>query len=280
MRETGTAASTLVRQWLAAALALAPLGLPLAPASAAGCEDISAYQTAVVSGAPSGTDAVVPVVIHLMERPGQACEVRKSWTAKQVATVFGPDVSDDGSVSSVWGSKVKVEIRGVLLHEYRAPADLIDSQQRIKVPTTGPTGSAAYEAAFDKVVAEFHRESSVNVYLWRRLAGEPIGFGRSTRSGKGKASIFLDVRCGQTSLRTCATLASHELGHTMGLYHAGPNTCGSVDPNFQPLCAAVAAPCSEVTTAQRLMTIGASGRGLCPKTEVPEAVSMANQHFR
>jgi len=267
------------RAWrLAAMLALATCVWFLPTAHAAGCDGIADYQP-VVSGAASSAHQVVPLVIHIMERPGHTCEVRNSWTAKQVATVFGPDTGDDKSVSSVWGgTHIRFEIREIHVHEFEPPAALVDSQQRIKVPTTSAVGDQAYEAAFAKVET-FHRDGSVDIYLWRRLGGQPIGFGRSTRSGNGKASIFLDVRCGQQSLRTCATLASHELGHTMGLYHAGANTCGAVQPKFHDLCVTLAAPCAEVKTAQRLMTLGASGRGLCPK-EADEAKDQAGKDFK
>ena len=84
--------------FVASIVALAVLGWSL-PARAATCDGVAEYQ-AVVSGASSGAHQVVPLVIHLMERPGHPCEVRKAWTARQITTVFGPDAQNQGSVSA------------------------------------------------------------------------------------------------------------------------------------------------------------------------------------
>jgi len=143
----------------------------------------------------------------------------------------------------------------------------------------GPTGDDAFEAAFAALVSRFHRERKVNVYLWRRIGGGPVGFGRSTRSGDGKASVWLDNRCSRTSLLGCGTLVAHELGHALGLYHAGPGTCGSVAPEFQEQCSLVSAPCPGVPKQSRLMALGVTGRKLCP-VEREAAAEQAHRDFR
>jgi len=240
----------------------------VAPARAQGCEPESAYQQAVGS---AGGDVPVPIVIHIMERPGKACEVRQRWTSEQVKIVFGPGTIDPRGVNSVWsGTSIRFSVRGVELHDDQTPpGDMVDAQRNIKVPLTGPRGDDTYEAAFTALVDKFHRDGSVNVYLWRRISGGPLGddgplgFGRSKRTGNGKATVFLDIRCFQGSLRACATVVAHEFGHTLGLYHAG-GSCDKVDPEFRDLCKSLAAPCPPVKLAARLMKTQGTGRALCP----------------
>ncbi len=260
-------------------LALAASGR-LSLAAALPCEDMTAYQPAVVTSPADGGHLSVAVVIHIMEQPDQPCEVRKAWTADQVARVFGPDTRDSRSGNSVWAStRVRFVLRDVALHSFAPAAGMVATGQRIKVPQGGPRGDAAFEAAFADLVARFHRDRAVNVYLWRRIDGRPVGFGRSTRTGLGKATVWLDTECGQDSLLVCARYVAHELGHALGLYHAGPGTCGAVDAEFQSTCATLAAPCPGIPKSQRLMTIGASGRKLCP-AEVAAAEKMAGNEFK
>src|SRR3989442_1258633 len=160
--------SRIVRRLLVPALALAALGSNVAPAHAQGCEPESAYQEAV--GPPRG-DAPVSVVIHIMERRGQPCEVRQRWTSSQVKIVFRPGTDDARGVNSVWdATKIRFNVQGVELHgDATFPGDMVDAQRNIKVPLTGPRGDDAYEAAFAAFVEKFHRDGSVNVYLWRRI---------------------------------------------------------------------------------------------------------------
>jgi hypothetical protein len=260
-------------------LALAAAWSNVTLASAADCEENDAYQQAVGPGPRSGPDLSVRVVIHIMERPGQKCEVRKVWTPKQVATIFGGRTQDQQSVNSIWGStKIRFIVHDVVLNETDPPAGMVDSQQRIIVPIPGPLGSVKYEKAFDLLVAGNDRDHKVHVYIWRLMSGEPVGFGRSTRSGKGKATVFLDNKCSQDSLSVCATFAAHELGHALGLYHAG-QVCGAVDPLFRGLCARLAKPCAGVKHNDRLMTPGALGKKLCP-LEVVKAELMATNEFQ
>jgi hypothetical protein len=280
MRDETAGVATIVRRLLVSALAVAAIWSTGAPASALVCDQADAYEQAVGTVGGGGSHLSVPLVIHIMERPGRPCEVRQQWTAQQVSTVFGAGTQDERSVNAVWEpTGVRFSVREVLLHSFTPLAGLVDSNQRIKVPTAGPRGDDAFEAAFDDLVAGFHRDHSVNVYLWRTITGPPVGFGRSTRTGKGKATVFLDVVCAQRSLRACATLAAHELGHALGLYHAGPDTCTNVDAAFQVLCSRLAAPCAGVRTTSRLMTMGASGRKLCPQ-EVEAAEQMARDEFQ
>lgn len=267
-------------RWLFLPLLVFAVSGRLSPAVALPCEDMAAYQPAVVTGAAAGGHLSVAVVIHIMEQPDQPCEVRKAWTADQVALVFGPDTQDSRSGNSVWAStRVRFVLRGVAIHPFAPAAGMVAAGQRIKVPQSGPRGDAAFEAAFADLVAQFHRDHAVNVYLWRRIDGRPVGFGRSTRTGLGKATVWLDTECGQESLLVCARYVAHELGHALGLYHAGPGTCGAVDAEFQSLCESLAASCPGIAKSQRLMTIGASGRKLCP-AEVAAAEEMAGNEFR
>ena len=272
--------SQVVRRLLLLALAVAVAWSNPPPASAADCEEIAAYQQAVGPGPGSGTDVSVGVVIHLMEGPGHACEVRKVWTPERVATIFGAGTPDVQRVSSIWGStRIRFIVREVVLNGSAPPAGLMDSQRRVKVPKSGPRGTVEYETAFDLLVAENHRDHKVNVYLWRRIAGSPVGFGRSTRTGNGKATVFLDNECIQEPLHVCARYAAHELGHALGLYHAGRGTCNVVDPQFRDLCKSLAKPCTGVVKRDRLMTTNALGRKLCPR-EVEQAELMATNEFQ
>jgi hypothetical protein len=272
--------SNVVRRLLLPVLAFAAVWSNLTPARAADCEEISAYQQAVGPGAPSGPGLSVGVAIHIMETPGHPCEVRKVWTPEQVAIIFGADTQDEQSVNSIWGpTKVRFVVLEVDLNKNDPPEDLMDPQQRVTVPMPGPRGTEKYEKAFGVLVAGNHRDHKVNVYLWRRIAGSPVGFGRSTRSGNGKATVFLDNECSQKSLKVCATYAAHELGHTLGLYHAGRSTCSAVDSQFRDLCTSLAKPCPGVKLSSRLMTPAALGRKLCP-LEVKQAELMATNEFQ
>lgn len=271
--------SNVVRWLLLPVFALAAAWSNLTPASAANCEEIGAYQQAVGPGSGSGPNLSVGVVIHIMERPGHPCEVRKVWTPEQVTMIFGAGTQDERNVNSIWGStKIRFTVNEVVLNGDDPPVGMVDSQQRIMVPTSGPKGTVEYENAFDLLVSGNHRDHKVNVYLWRRMSGQPVGFGRSTRSGNGKATVFLDNRCGQATLEVCAARAAHELGHALGLYHAG-QACSVVDPQFRDLCTSLAKPCAGVKLKDRLMTLGAEGRKLCP-LEVEKAELMATNVFQ
>jgi hypothetical protein len=270
----------VVRWLLLPVFAVAAVSSNLTLASAASCEDIDAYQKAVGPGSGSVQDLSVGVVIHIMERPGHSCEVRKIWTPEQVTMIFSAGITDQRNVNSIWGStKIGFIVHEVVLNEDDPPAGMVDSQQRIMVPLTGPKGTTDYENAFDSWVAGKHRDHKANVYLWREMSGKPVGFGRSTRSGNGRATVFLDNKCAGKSVKVCATYAAHELGHTLGLYHAGRGTCSAIDPQFRNLCSSLAKPCPGVRLKERLMTPGALGRTLCP-AEVEQAELMATTEFQ
>jgi hypothetical protein len=270
----------VIRRLLLPVLAVAAVWSNVTPASAAECDGIDAYQKAVGPGPGSGPGLSVGIVIHIMERPGHSCEVRKVWTSEQVTTIFAAGTQDQHNVNSIWGStKIRFTVHDVVLHEDDPPVGMVDSQQRIMVPMSAPRGAVEYEKAFALFVSGNHRDHKVNVYLWRLLSGEPVGFGRSTRSGHGKATVFLDSKCSRQTLRTCATYAAHELGHALGLYHAGRDTCSTVVPQFRDLCTSLAKPCAGVGLRDRLMTPGALGRKLCP-LEVEKAELMATDEFQ
>jgi hypothetical protein len=194
--------------------------------------------------------------------------------------IFSAGTQDQRNVNSIWGStRIRFSVHEVVLNEDDPPAGMVDSQQRIMVPVTGPRGTVEYESAFDSLVSGKHRDHKINVYLWRQMSGEPVGFGRSIRSGNGKATVFLDNKCSLRQLRVCAAYAAHELGHALGLYHAGRGTCSTIDPQFRDLCASLAKPCEGVRLRDRLMTPRARGRTLCP-VEVEQAELMATNEFQ
>ena len=272
---------TRARGWIPiTAVVLAALGGVVAPARAAACEDEAAYRQAVVSPSDTGGDPpAVGIAIHIMERPGKRCEVRKRWTAAKIAALFGSTAGDRRSVNSIWSPVgIRFALRDIRVHEFSAARGMT-AKERIKVPLQGPRGDPAFEDAFAALVTRFHRDRHVNVYLWTRLDGGPVGFGRSTRTGEGKATVFLDSHCAGLSRRACATLAAHELGHTLGLYHAGPGTCGRVDQKFRGLCQFLAARCDQIPIGERLMVLGGTERRLC-RREIDEAVEMAEREFR
>jgi len=280
MSEGSMTSRSLVRWLLLPVLVVAAVWSNNTLASAGSCEDIDAYQKSVGPGSGSLPDLSVGVVIHIMERPGHSCEVRKVWTPEQVTTIFSGGTVDERNVNSIWGStKIRFIVHEVVLNEADPPAGMVDSEQRILVPVSGPKGTVDYENAFDSWIAGNHRDHKVNVYLWREMSGNPVGFGRSTRSGNGKAIVFLDNKCARTSVKTCATYAAHELGHTLGLYHAGRGTCSTIDPQYRNLCTSLAKPCVGVRLKDRLMTPAALGRMLCP-VEVKQAELMATNEFQ
>jgi hypothetical protein len=267
------------RALLVAAFLLASAPNPRS-ADAQTCDDMAAYETLVARADPSRSDLIVPLVIHIMEPPTpnhDSCTVRQHWTRERVATVFGPSVTDRRSVNSVWGPVgIRFAIREVVRHEYVPPDGMVTA-----IPP-GPSGSETFEAAFRMLVAAFHRPGSVNVYLWDRLGGptHPMGYGRSPRSGDGKATVWLDRVCTNIQLMVspdnCARAAAHELGHALGLYHTGDG-CSGVATGDLPVCQLVSPPCGETENKQRLMAMTSVGdRKLCP-AEVTEAKATAMQ---
>jgi len=172
---------------LVAAALLAAVAFSSRSSDAQTCDDIAAYGKLVGQADDRYSGVTVPLVIHIMERPSpghDSCDVRQHWTREQVAVVFGPSIDDPRGVNSIWGPVgIRLVIREVLRHEYVAPDGMLTA-----VPM-GPKGSDAFEAGFNTLVAAFHRPGSVNVYLWERMAGpdNPMGFGRSPRSGNGQS---------------------------------------------------------------------------------------------
>jgi hypothetical protein len=244
--------------------------------SAEACEPTSAYQ-AVVAPARGISTTTVPVVIHIMERPGHECETRDLWTSTKLRLLFGPNENNDGTIASIWGvTDIRFVVQKVVRHTFDPPSDLMDASGEVTTPASGPIGTPQWEVAFSELVRKFHRKGSVNVYLWRTLANDIAGFGRSPRSGLGKATVWLAGKCVDATRMTvvnCTRVSAHELGHALGLYHSGAGRCSTVQPEFQPICMTTTASCGETSEDERLMKSGADGRMLC-RAEVTEAEDM------
>jgi hypothetical protein len=183
--------------------------------------------------------------------------------------IFATQTDTQGGVNAVWDTAgVRFWIREVRVHKFPPPEDLLD-----------PRGGAKFEEALKDLVAQFHRDRAINVYLWKEIVGVANGFGRSPISGNGKATVWLDTFCDAESLDGCATLAAHELGHALGLYHVGPGACDHVDSSRRDTCLARAGTCVSVPSfSDRLMALGVRGRQLCAM-ETEAAQQMARDKF-
>ena len=261
-----------------AQIALATLLLVACAATLAdACERMDAYQRVVGSPPPDNVPTLtVPIVIHILEPPGQPCSVRDVWPSDSLVALFKEAPSSSSSVSSIWGrTRIRFVVHDVMLHEAAPPPDLMDGRD-VLTPMSGPLGTPAFEAAFGTLMTRFHQASSVNVFLWKSIANDQAGFGRSPRSGNGKATIFLSSKCvARMTPKSCARTVAHELGHALGLYHSGVG-CSTVQPQFRPICTTTSAPCGESSNEERLMASGAAGRKLCP-LEIKAAEKMTTQ---
>lgn len=266
-------------RWLLVA-ALVVLAAPAGrvDAQTGGCEPLDRYADLVAPEPTTAGTVTVPLVIHIMERPGRPCRVRRAWPSTALRRLFDDDPTDRRTVASIWGdTSLRFVVREVALHELAPPRDLLNGGGTVIIPTTGPLGTARWEAAFRRLVARVHRPLSVNVYLWTALAPNQAGFGRSTRSGRGKATVWLASKCtnpARMSRERCARIVAHELGHALGLYHSGANRCATVQPTFRGVCLRTSAPCGESRNAERLMASAEAGRLVCD-VEARAAEAMA-----
>jgi hypothetical protein len=244
------------------------------------CEEESAYKREVVAAdGGAGPDVEVPLVIHIMERPGHPCEVRRHWTVEKVNAIFGPTTNGQAGVNHIWAQAgIRIVVRDIVLRGEYAPPAAISGTDPGSVRAPHPPDDGVQEEAFSQIVS-VHTAGKMNVYLWALIYGSAAGYGRSTRTPPGKATVWLDNDCPRTlNPAQCAALAAHEIGHALGLYEVGgSDACDGVNDAYRDLCQRLVAQCHEVPEDQRLMHpeyIVKPWTGLCP-AERDEARKMA-----
>lgn len=203
-------------------LALAFISLAAGRATGVTCDDAGpGYQKIVAewqdrlndSGAPDGAFSTVPIVLHIMEVMGSAA-VAAVWTDEMISRHFGVDTALSANV--IWKqAKIRFAVAGIRVCRYTPPPPVTDGRE-IRVDI----GSQRFEDSFTKLAA-FFPARQVNVHLWGTIAAPVIGFGRSIKSGKGKAFVWLDTKCVSELVtpERCQRKIAHEFGHALGLEH-------------------------------------------------------------